>query len=107
MPAALSLCMIVKNEERDLPRCLESVRDLTAELVVVDTGSTDATASIAEDCGAVVIPFDFTRVDFASARNKAIAHASGRWILVLDADECLDRAGLPELQKLVAGDENA
>jgi glycosyltransferase involved in cell wall biosynthesis len=102
----LSLCMIVKNEERDLPRCLDSVRGLTREFIVVDTGSTDATARVAACCGAKVIPFDFRFVDFAAARNRAIERASGRWILMLDADETLDRAGAPKLEALVARDEN-
>lgn len=106
-PDALSLCMIVKNEERSLPRCLDSVRDLAGELIVVDTGSTDGTPRIAAAYGAQVIPFDFTIVDFAAARNCAIAHARGRWILMLDADETLDRAGAPMIEGLVALDENA
>jgi glycosyltransferase involved in cell wall biosynthesis len=106
VPDALSLCMIVKNEERNLPRCLDSVRDLAGELIVVDTGSTDATTSIAARYGAEVISFDFTIVDFAAARNRAIARARGRWILVLDADETLDRTGAPTIEKLVALDEN-
>jgi glycosyltransferase involved in cell wall biosynthesis len=83
------------------------VRDLAGELIVVDTGSTDATPSIAARYGAEVIPFDFTVVDFAAARNCAIARASGRWILMLDADETLDRAGAPTIEKLVALDEDA
>jgi glycosyltransferase involved in cell wall biosynthesis len=103
----LSLCMIVKNEERNLARCLDSVRDVAGELIVVDTGSTDATPSIAAGYGAEVIPFDFTMVDFAAARNRAIARANGRWILVLDADETLDRASAPMIESLVALDENA
>ncbi len=102
-----SLCMIVRNEERNLPRALDSVRDLAAELIVVDTGSTDQTARIAADCGALVIPFDFTVVDFAAARNRALAAARAPWILVLDADETLDRAGAPALKTLVAGEQNA
>jgi tetratricopeptide (TPR) repeat protein len=104
---ALSFCMIVKNEERNLPHCLDSVRDLAAELIVVDTGSTDATARIATGYGAEVVPFDFSIVDFAAARNQAIARASGRWILMLDADETLDHASAPIIEKLVALDENA
>ena len=107
MPAALSLCMIVKNEERNLPGCLESARSLAGELIVVDTGSTDATPSIAAGYGAEVIPFDFTVVDFAAARNLAIARARGRWILMLDADETLDRASAPMIESLIARDENA
>jgi len=97
----------VKNEERNLPRCLDSVRDLAGELIVVDTGSTDQTPRIAARYQAEVIPFDFTTVDFAAARNRAIARARGRWILMLDADETLDRASVPILESLVALGENA
>ncbi len=107
MPAALSLCLIVKNEERNLARCLDAARDLADECIVVDTGSTDATPQIAARYEAQVIPFDFKTVDFAAARNHAIQHARGRWILMLDADEILDRTGAPVIEKLVALDENA
>src|SRR5580704_15207839 len=107
MPDALSLCMMVKNEERNLAQCLDSVRGLATELIVVDTGSTDATTKIAAEYGAQVIPFDFAKVDFAAARNRAIECASGQWILVLDADESLDRAGAPMVEELVARGENA
>jgi glycosyltransferase involved in cell wall biosynthesis len=104
---ALSLCMIAKNEEGNLARCLESVRGVAGELIVVDTGSTDATPRIAAEAGARVFPFDFTRVDFAAARNHAIANARGRWILVLDADETLAADGAAMVEKLVNADENA
>lgn len=104
---ALSLCMIVRNEEHNLPRCIESVRGLAGELIVVDTGSTDATQSVAGRCGAEVIPFDFTRVDFAAARNCALSRARGRWILMLDADEMLDRETAPTIETLVTRNENA
>ena len=87
----LSLCMIVRNEERNLQSCLDSVRALADEIVIVDTGSTDSTPHIAAHNGAKVIPFDFERVDFAAARNQALTQATGKWILVLDADETLDR----------------
>ena len=107
LPDALSLCMIVKNEERNLPRCLDSVRGLAGESIIVDTGSTDRTLSIAADYGAKVIPFDFSFADFAAARNRAIACATGRWILVLDADETLDRGGTPLIERIVALDEDA
>jgi glycosyltransferase involved in cell wall biosynthesis len=104
--------MIVKNEAQNLPRCLESVRGLAGEsivpeMILIDTGSTDGTPEIAARHGARVIPFDFTKADFAAVRNRAIEHATGRWILVLDADETLDRAGIPTIQQLVARDENA
>jgi tetratricopeptide (TPR) repeat protein len=83
---ALSLCMIVKNEAAVLPRCLRSVRDIVDDLVVVDTGSTDETASIAAEFGARV--FDFAWVDdFSRARNFSLDQARGGWVLVMDADE--------------------
>jgi glycosyltransferase involved in cell wall biosynthesis len=107
MQHAISLCMIVKNEAVNLPRCLESVRGLVGQLIVIDTGSTDGTPEVAARHGGQVIPFDFSVPDFAGARNHAIEHATGRWILVLDADETLDPAGIPAIQDLVARDENA
>ncbi len=84
----LSLCMIVRNEEQHLARCLESVKPIAGQIVVVDTGSTDATVSIAESFGAQVHPFEWCQ-DFSAARNASLAPATGRWILVLDADEWL------------------
>jgi len=107
MPDALSVCLIVRNEELNLPRCLDSVQDLAGEIIVVDTGSTDATPNIAARRGANVIPFDFTVVDFAAARNHAIAHAKGQWILMLDADETLDPSGALMMEELLAGGENS
>lgn len=103
----LSFCAIVKNEERLLPRCLESVRELAPEMIIVDTGSTDATPRIAADYGAQVIPFDFAVPDFAAARNQALTQASGQWILVLDADEALDRQSVPLIRELIGRGENA
>jgi glycosyltransferase involved in cell wall biosynthesis len=99
--------MIVKNEERNLPQCLDSVRGLAEECIVVDTGSTDATAAVAARYGAEVIPFDFTLVDFAAARNHAIERASGQWILMLDADEALDRASASVIERLIAPGQNS
>jgi glycosyltransferase involved in cell wall biosynthesis len=104
---SLSFCAIVKNEERVLARCLDSVRELAREMIVVDTGSTDATPRIAADYGAKVIAFDFAVADFAGARNRALAHASGQWILVLDADEALDPRDAPLIRQLIARGENA
>ncbi len=104
--ATISLCMIVRNEERHLPRCLDSVRDLATETIVVDTGSTDATPRIAAAYGATVFAFDFTHPDFAAARNHALGYATGRWILVVDADETLHPTGAPAIQSLIARDEN-
>lgn len=84
----LSLCMIVRNEEKRLGRCLASVLPWVGEAVVVDTGSTDGTAALAEAMGARVARFPWCD-DFARARNHALAAATSEWVLVLDADEVL------------------
>jgi len=104
---SLSLCMIVKNEERHLARCLDSVRGVAGELIVVDTGSTDATPQVVSRYASEVIPFDFTIVDFAAARNCAISHAHGPWILMLDADETLDPESAPLIAELLARGQDA
>jgi len=82
----LSLCMIVKNESAHLSQCLASAQPWVDEMVVIDTGSTDETPEIAAQFGARVGFFEWCN-DFAKARNYAISQASGRWLLVLDADE--------------------
>lgn len=99
--------MIVRNEEDRLPACLESVRGLADEVVVADTGSTDATARIAAGHGARVIPFDFTHVDFAAARNRTLEAATGEWIVSLDADETLAGGSATKIRELIAGGEGA
>ncbi|NOX36871.1 MAG: glycosyltransferase [Calditrichaeota bacterium] len=86
--APISLCMIVKNEAHHLPGCLESVRGLVAEVVIVDTGSTDQTLDIARQYGARIFQIEWEN-HFAKARNVALKHARFPWILYLDADERL------------------
>jgi tetratricopeptide (TPR) repeat protein len=86
--AKISLCMIVRDEEALLPRCLASVKGVVDEIVVVDTGSTDRTIDIAQQFGAAVYHSPW-QDDFAAARNEALSHAQGEWVLVLDADETL------------------
>jgi tetratricopeptide (TPR) repeat protein len=84
----LSLCMIVKDEEEMLPRCLAAIRDHVDELVVVDTGSTDRTREIALEHGAKLIDVAWTG-SFSDARNVSFAAATGDWLMFLDADEVL------------------
>ena len=96
----LSLCLIVRNEERHLARCLESAKSLAGQIVVVDTGSTDKTKLIAAQCGAEVFDFTWTG-DFSAARNASLERARGRWILVLDADEYLPPASMEALKTLI------
>lgn len=82
----LSACWIARNEEKDLPRSIESVRRAADEMIVVDTGSTDGTVEIAQRAGVTVLHFDWID-DFSAPRNFAIEHAKGDWIIFLDADE--------------------
>ncbi len=82
----VSLTMIVRDEEQNLPACLESVTGLFDELVLVDTGSTDRTVEIARSFGAKVFNFPWVG-DFAAARNAALSHASGDYAFWLDADD--------------------
>ncbi len=84
----ITLCMIVRDEEAMLADCLASVRGVVDEMIVVDTGSRDASPHIARKAGARVVAFSW-RDDFAAARNEALRHAHGDWILQLDGDERL------------------
>jgi hypothetical protein len=86
--ATISLCIIARDEERFLEGCLASVQGVVSQIVLVDTGSTDRTRDIARAAGAVVVDHPWAD-DFAAARNAALPHATGDWILVLDADERL------------------
>ncbi|MGA8153896.1 MAG: glycosyltransferase [Terriglobales bacterium] len=88
--ATVGLAMIAKNEAHTLQPCLKSVQGVASQIVVADTGSTDNTPEIARECGAAVISFPWEN-DFAKARNAALAAMTTDWVLVLDADEELDR----------------
>nr|WP_186812322.1 glycosyltransferase [Paenibacillus xylanexedens] len=93
----ISLCMIVKDEEEMLPRCLESVRGVVDEIIVVDTGSSDRSVAIAREYGASVVEFAWSD-DFAAARNAGLERASGDWILFLDADEALEATAREQIR---------
>jgi glycosyltransferase involved in cell wall biosynthesis len=82
----LTLCMIVKNEEKFLRGCLESVKDIVDEIVIVDTGSTDKTVEIAKEYTSLVVNEPW-RDDFSHHRNTALKYATGDWVLQIDADE--------------------
>lgn len=82
----ISLCMIVKNEEETLGRCLRSVGEIADEIVIADTGSTDRTREIAEQLGCRVFDFPWTD-DFSAARNFSFSKATKDYILWLDADD--------------------
>ncbi|MEA5509278.1 glycosyltransferase [Crocosphaera sp. UHCC 0190] len=101
----ISLCMIVKNEQENLPKCLESVKGIVDEMVVMDTGSTDKTIEIAQEFGAIIPTFEWGN-DFAEARNEALKYVTGDWVLILDADEVLNRKVVPQIKEAIAIDEN-
>jgi len=96
----ISLCMIVRNEADKLRACLDSARPYVDEMIVVDTGSTDATAEIARACGATVIQSEW-QDSFSAARNVSLAHATGEWIFWLDADDVLPPASGEALRRSV------
>jgi len=95
-----SVCLIVKNEAEHLGRCLESVKGLADEIIVVDTGSTDGTVELARKSGARVICAKWTN-DFSRARNLSLEAARGKWIFVLDADEFLEPGAREEIGRLL------
>lgn len=95
----ITLCMIVKDEADCINACLESVKALVSEIIIIDTGSTDQTIEICENYGAKVLAYEWKN-DFADARNYGLSLSTGDWILWLDADEELDatnRARIPEI----------
>jgi len=96
----LSVCVIVKNEAAHLAKCLQSVKPVADEIIVVDTGSTDHSRDIAGLFGAGVSDYQWAD-NFAKARNFAISRACGKWILCLDADEVISPLDYAALRNLV------
>jgi glycosyltransferase involved in cell wall biosynthesis len=97
---SISLCMIVKNEEEHLEKCLNSVKELVDEIVIVDTGSSDSTKKIAKRYTDKV--FDFKWVNnFSKARNESLKHATKDWILVLDADEVINQEDHAKIKQAI------
>ena len=96
----LSVCMIVKNEERNLLKSLASLKPMAHEIIVVDTGSDDRTRRVATAFGAKVFEFPWTG-NFAEARNESLAKAEGDWILVVDADEVVAATDYPTLRDMI------
>ena len=126
MKPTISVCMITKNEEHNLTNCLNSVKNIVDEIIIVDTGSTDKTKDIAKKFCEMRVSstclrerrassrstrtrsqltakiFDFRWVDdFSAARNESLKHATKQWILVLDADEVLDKEGIKTIKDLI------
>ena len=98
-------CVIVRNEEKNLPRWLHCMQDLADEMVIVDTGSTDKTVELARESGARVFSFPWIN-DFAAAKNFAIDKARGKWVFLLDADEYWEDKDFPIIRKTLREYEN-
>lgn len=97
MGLLLSVSIVAFNEERNLPRCLASVAGLAAEVVVMDSGSTDATCRIAEQAGARVIHQAW--LGYRDQKNAVLAHCTQPWVLALDADEEVSPALRDEIER--------
>ena len=97
---SISVVIITYNEERNIARCLDSVRKLADEVIVLDAYSTDNTAEIAKSRGAVVKQAYF--LGYIQQKNAAIALASNNFILSLDADEALDENLIKSLLEVKA-----
>jgi tetratricopeptide (TPR) repeat protein len=103
-PCCCSLNMIVKNEERNIGRALDSVDDIMDEIVICDTGSTDATKEIARTYGATILSEPWFN-DFSRARNTALAASAGSWIFWIDGDDALDPRSKKSLTDLIHSSE--
>lgn len=97
MMPKISACVIVKNEEANLPQWLRCVKSLADEWIVVDTGSEDNTVNLAKEAGAKVYSFSWCN-DFSAAKNYALSQASGEWIVFLDADEYFSPNDIPKIK---------
>lgn len=95
--------MITKNEEKYLEQCLNSVKNIIDEIVIVDTGSTDNTKNVAKKYKAKIFDFKWAD-DFSTARNESLKHATKDWILVMDADEIIEKKDLEKIKNSI---ENA
>jgi GT2 family glycosyltransferase/tetratricopeptide (TPR) repeat protein len=100
--ADISLCMIVRNEERVIADCLKSALPFFSQIIVVDTGSTDRTKEICRDLGAEVYEIPWPD-SFAEARNESLKHAKGKWVFWMDADDTLPFWAGEDLQNAALG----
>src|SRR3989344_2942260 len=105
----ISLCMIVKNEDQFIEQCLNSVKDLVDEFVIVDTGSEDKTIEIIKNSNLKnlkIIKHKWNN-DFSEARNISLKRATKDWILVLDADEKISKKDHDKIKELIKKDNTA
>ena len=96
----LSLCMIVKDEEKTLARCLNSVKSFIDEIIIVDTGSKDKTKEIAKSFNSQIYDFKWIS-DFSAARNFSFSKATSDYILWLDGDDFIDDENISKIENLL------
>lgn len=104
--STLSLCMIVKDEEKFLEQCLDSAKDFADETIIVDTGSSDKTVEIARKYTDKIYFFEW-KDDFSKARNESLKHATKDWILFLDADEAIEKEDSEKIRQAIQSDAKA
>lgn len=97
--ATVSLCMIVKNEEKVLGRCLDSAKEIADEIIIVDTGSTDRTKEIAAEYTEKIYDFEWND-DFSAARNESFRKATMDYCMWLDADDVIPEREQQKIKKL-------
>jgi glycosyltransferase involved in cell wall biosynthesis len=102
---SITACIIVKNEETVLARCLDSLQYIVEEIIIVDTGSEDGTKEIARGYTDKIYDFNWTN-DFAAARNFSISKATNEFILVLDADEYIENVNRSIMEQLIISNRN-
>ncbi len=103
--STIALCIIVKNEEKYLQGCFDSVKNVVDEIVLVDTGSTDKTLEIAKQNNAKIFHFEWQN-DFSAARNFGLSKVTSDWVLYLDADERLDKDSINEIKRYITNNSN-
>ena len=101
----LSLCMIVRDNAKTLPACLESIRPWVDEMIVVDTGSVDETPRVVESFGGKLYHFPWCD-DFSAARNESLRHATGDWLFWMDSDDTIPPECGRGLRELVENQNN-
>ncbi|MEK7432479.1 MAG: glycosyltransferase, partial [Cyanobacteriota bacterium] len=97
----ISVCIITKNEEKYIEKCIESVYGIAYEIIILDTGSTDKTKEIVNKFDKVKLFETTWKNDFSSARNECISYVTGDWILSIDGDEILYKESLNFISELL------
>lgn len=95
----ISVCIITRNNEKTLPACLESIKTIAEEIIIVDTGSEDKTKEIAKSFNARIFDYSWNN-NFSDAKNSAVEKATGKWILNMDADETISYKDLQKIKEL-------